>query len=224
MKKNRSDIEFYQNMMDMLQQEKASLKQQLDAERKSRKEESELMLEENRALRTMIAELTDQLRDKDEKDRKKDAENKELINRILSLQTELSNALAAVRLGRGKRFAPSSEKRSRTDDDRTDRRAREKDDFDGTPPAGGSSAPEETISGSDANPAPPKQRKKKSEGRKESIEEYVCDEVVRHELDDYFKLPEGAVFKTRNGQTETHEYVSYELGCSVSCSKINSLC
>lgn len=217
MKKSRSDIEFYQNMMDMLQQEKASLKEQLDAERKSREEETRQILEENRALRAELIKLTEQLREREESEKKyrddmasKDAEHRELMNRILSLQTELSNALAAVRLGRGKRFAPSSEKRSRTDDDRTDRRAREKDDFDGTPPADGSSAPEETVSGSDAKPAPPKQKKKKSEGRKESIEEYVCDEVVRHELDDYFKLPEGAVFKTRNGQTETHEYVSYE--------------
>ena len=58
MKKNRSDIEFYQNMMDMLQQEKASLKEQLDAERKSREEETRLILEENRALRAELVKLT----------------------------------------------------------------------------------------------------------------------------------------------------------------------
>ncbi|MDD6228829.1 MAG: IS66 family transposase [Bacteroidales bacterium] len=209
MKKNRSDIEFYQNMMDMLQQEKASLKEQLDAERKSREEETRLILEENRALRAELVKLTEQLRKREEEDRKKDNENKELMNRILSLQTDLGNAMAAVRLGRGKRFGPSSEKKSLTGKDRADRRADEKDDFDGTPPAGGCSAPSQTGD-SGQKQEPPKRKKKKSEGRKMSLEDYGCDETVRHELGDYFSLPEGAVFKTRNGEVETHEYVTYE--------------
>lgn len=209
MKKNRSDIEFYQNMMDMLQQEKASLKEQLDAERKSREEETRLILEENRALRAELVKLTEQLRKREEEDRKKDNENKELMNRILSLQTDLGNAMAAVRLGRGKRFGPSSEKKSLTGKDRADRRADEKDDFYGTPPAGGCSAPSQTGD-SGQKQEPPKRKKKKSEGRKMSLEDYGCDETVRHELGDYFSLPEGAVFKTRNGEVETHEYVTYE--------------
>ena len=196
-------------MMDMLQQEKASLKEQLDAERKSREEETRLILEENRALRAELVKLTEQLRKRKEEDRKKDNENKELMNRILSLQTDLGNAMAAVRLGRGKRFGPSSEKKSLTGKDRADRRADEKDDFDGTPPAGGCSAPSQTGD-SGQKQEPPKRKKKKSEGRKMSLEDYGCDETVRHELGDYFSLPEGAVFKTRNGEVETHEYVTYE--------------
>lgn len=196
-------------MMDMLQQEKASLKEQLDAERKSREEETRLILEENRALRAELVKLTEQLRKREEEDRKKDNENKELMNRILSLQTDLGNAMAAVRLGRGKRFGPSSEKKSLTGKDRADRRADEKDDFDGTPPAGGCSAPSQTGD-SGQKKEPPKRKKKKSEGRKMSLEDYGCDETVRHELGDYFSLPEGAVFKTRNGEVETHEYVTYE--------------
>ena len=196
-------------MMDMLQQEKASLKEQLDAERKSREEETRLILEENRALRAELVKLTEQLRKREEEDRKKDNENKELMNRILSLQTDLGNAMAAVRLGRGKRFGPSSEKKSLTGKDRADRRADEKDDFDGTPPADGCSAPSQTGD-SGQKQEPPKRKKKKSEGRKMSLEDYGCDETVRHELGDYFSLPEGAVFKTRNGEVETHEYVTYE--------------
>lgn len=196
-------------MMDMLQQEKASLKEQLDAERKSREEETRLILEENRALRAELVRLTEQLRKREEEDRKKDNENKELMNRILSLQTDLGNAMAAVRLGRGKRFGPSSEKKSLTGKDRADRRADEKDDFDGTPPAGGCSAPSQTGD-SGQKQEPPKRKKKKSEGRKKPLEDYGCDETVRHELGDYFSLPEGAVFKTRNGEVETHEYVTYE--------------
>lgn len=209
MKKNRSDIEFYRNMMDMLQQEKASLREQLDAERKSREEETRQILEENHALRAELVKLAEQLRSREAQEAKKDAEIRELMHRILSLQKELGNAMAAVRLGRGKRFAPSSEKMSLTGKDRSDRRADEKDDFDGTPPAGGSSTPADTGNDSSPKPGPPK-RKKRSEGRKTSLEDYGCDEVVRHELDDYFSLPEGAVLKTRNGQVETHEYVSYE--------------
>lgn len=193
----------------MLQQEKASLREQLDAERKSREEETRQILEENRALRVELVKLAEQLRSRETQEAKKDAEIRELMHRILSLQTELGNAMAAVRLGRGKRFAPSSEKISLTGKDRTDRRADEKDDFDGTPPAGGSSTPAETGNDISPKPEPPK-RKKRSEGRKTSLEDYGCDEVVRHELDDYFSLPEGAVFKTRNGQVETHEHVSYE--------------
>lgn len=196
-------------MMDMLQQEKASLKEQLDAERKSREEETKLILEENRALRAELVKLTEQLRKREEEDRKKDNENKELMNRILSLQTDLGNAMAAVRLGRGKRFGPSSEKKSLTGKDRADRRADEKDDFDGTPPAGGCSAPSQTGD-SGQKQEPPKRKKKKSEGRKKPLEDYGCDETIRHELGDYFSLPEGAVFKTRNGEVETHEYVTYE--------------
>lgn len=196
-------------MMDMLQQEKASLKEQLDAERKSREEETRLILEENRALRAELVKLTEQLRKREEEDRKKDNENKELMNRILSLQTDLGNAMAAVRLGRGKRFGPSSEKKSLTGKDRADRRADEKDDFDGMPPAGGCSAPSQTGD-SGQKQEPPKRKKKKSEGRKKPLEDYGCDETVRHELGDYFSLPEGAVFKTRNGEVETHEYVTYE--------------
>lgn len=196
-------------MMDMLQQEKASLKEQLDAERKSREEETRLILEENRALRAELVKLTEQLSKREEEDRKKDNENKELMNRILSLQTDLGNAMAAVRLGRGKRFGPSSEKKSLTGKDRADRRADEKDDFDGTPPAGGCSAPSQTGD-SGQKQEPPKRKKKKSEGRKKPLEDYGCDETVRHELGDYFSLPEGAVFKTRNGEVETHEYVTYE--------------
>lgn len=216
MKKNRSDIEFFQNMMDMLQQEKASLREQLDAERKSRKEETRLILEENRALREELVKLTEQLRRREETEQKyredmakKDAEHNELMNRILSLQTELGNAMAAVRLGRGRRFAPSTEKSSLAGKNRSDRRADEKDDFDGTPPSGGSVA---GTGGVADNPKSqqPKTKKKKSAGRKPSLEDYDCDEVVRHELDDYFSLPEGARYKTRNGEIETHEYISFE--------------
>lgn len=232
MKRNRSDIEFYQNMMDLLQQENASLKEQLDAERKSREEQTRQILEENCALREEIISYAKQLPESEERrnieqkdlasyakqlresEERRNAEQKEIMGRIFALQTELANAMAAVRLGRGKRFAPSSEKSTLANKDRSDNRAGEKDDFDGTPPAGGSStstsSESETESGDDQKREKPKREKKISAGRKPSLENYDCDEVVRHELSDYFNLPEGAIFKTRNGLTETHEYISFE--------------
>ena len=133
------------------------------------------------------------------------------MNRVVSLQTDLNNTIAALRLGRGKRFAPSSEKLSQIDKDRSDSRAAEKDDFDGTPPAGSGDAGNGTEEkDKSAKTERPKAKKKKSAGRKKPLEDYECDEVIRHELDDYFKLPDGAVFKTRNGEIDTHEWTSVE--------------
>ena len=180
MKKNRSDIEFYQNMMDMLQQEKSSLREQLDAERKSREEETRQILEENRALRGELVRLAEQLRRREEEDRihreneaKKDEEIGALMNRVVSLQTDLNNAIAALRLGRGRRFAPSSEKSSQIGKDRSDSRAAEKDDFDGAPPAGSGDAGNGTEEmDKSAKTERPKAKKKKSAGRKKPLEDY----------------------------------------------------
>lgn len=222
MKTNRTDIEFLRNMMDMLQEEKASLRAELDAVRKEREEreaERRAFSEENRMLREELMKLTEQLRVREENERRqqedsnrKDEEIKALVSRVLTLQEELNNAIAAVRLGRGKRFAPSSEKTGSQDKDRTDGRADEKDRFDGNPPSGTAPSQGNVAAGAAGNGSKDKPRKsrKKSAGRKDALEDYDCDEVVRHELGDYFQLPEGAVYKTRNGEVETHEWISIE--------------
>ena len=118
---------------------------------------------------------------------------------------QLQDAMAGGRLSRGKRFGRSSEQKDLLNNRNTDRRAEEKDDFDGTPPAAGCQTPESETS------APSKTRKKKSAGRKPSKEEYACDEVVLHSLEEYFKLGEGASLKTRRGEVEMHSYSYLEL-------------
>lgn len=223
MKTNRADREFYQNMMDMLQEQNASLRAELVAarkEREGREAERRAFAEENRMLREELMKVTGLLRIRKENERRqqeesnrKDEEIKALMNRVLMLQENLNNAIAAVRLGRGKRFAPSSEKSSAADKDRTDSRADEKDSFDGNPPSGNSGSScmtDEDGATKSAEHKPKKERKKKSAGRRDALEDYDCDEVVRHELGDYFQLPEGAVYKTRNGEVETHEWISIE--------------
>lgn len=76
----------------------------------------------------------------------------------------------------------TSEQRRLLNNREEDRRGRDKDDFDGNAPATSAdkSAPED---------ASKKRRKKKSEGRKPSIEEYGCEHVEYHRIDSYFKLP-----------------------------------
>ncbi|MCH5218079.1 MAG: hypothetical protein J1F07_06115 [Muribaculaceae bacterium] len=93
-------------------------------------------------------------------------------------------------------------------------RAKEKDDFDGTPPPAstpgtGALTSADVASAASSKKSTPKV-KKKSQGRKHSLENYECDEVVVHELEEYIELPEGALYKTRNGKIEMHEYVSIE--------------
>ena len=209
MKKNRSDIEFYRSMMETLQQEKASMQSMLSAERELRQKEKESYNEELRELRRAVTDLTEQLqnlnRQGKERDDAKDRRIAELLEQQARLQSQLADAISALRLNRGKRFAPTSEKAGTDEKSKKDTRAEEKDDFDGNPPAPGASAGEQNQSDK-----PAKERKKKSAGRKKALEDYDCDEVVRHRLDSYFSLPEGGSFQTRNGLTEIHEYVTIE--------------
>ena len=125
------------------------------------------------------------------------------INATLSEQ--LANALSSGKLNQGRRFAPTTEQRDLLNNRRVDRRGRDRDDFDGTnPPASGTAT--ESGSSEDATP----KQKKKSKGRRPPMEKYGCDQTIVHELADYFKLPEGAKFKTRNGETEIYEWIQYE--------------
>ena len=219
MKAKRSDLEFYQNMIDMLQQEKATFASLLEAERASASRREESFRQETATLRETVAELTEQLRKKEAVETGKDNQIRELMKLVSDLNEKLSNALAAGTLARGKRFAPASEKTGSGKTGKEDVRAKEKDDFDGTPPpaapsGAGSQTSSETSSseaagGASSGKTTPKV-KKKSQGRRQSLEDYECDQVVVHELEEYFELPEGAVYKTRHGKIEMHEYVSIE--------------
>ena len=126
-----------------------------------------------------------------------------------SMARQLADAVASGKLARGKRFAPTAEQSDLLNNRRTDRRAEEKDGFDGNPPAGGTAASGQSAAETDAGKKGAR-KKKKSEGRRPSLEDYECDEVVRHTLGEYFTLPPGSVFKTRGGKVEIHEHVCME--------------
>ncbi|MBP3512641.1 MAG: IS66 family transposase [Prevotella sp.] len=230
MKLNRSDKEFYLNMIEMLQQEKSSLTQSLAAEREEREaDRADLrrLVAENRELKETVLEFMARQEAREESERRyreeserghreeiqriteaKDREIRSLRLLLETLRQDLDNSVADVRLGRGKRFAPSSERKALRDRDRSDTRAEEKDRFDGGGDGGGEA---NAGSGDAGTEQTPKRKKKKSAGRRPSVEECRCDEVVHHRLPDYFTLPEGAVYKTRNGVVDTHQWVSYEL-------------
>lgn len=228
MKRKDSDIEIYRSAIAALQQEKADYAARCETLRNEMRAMSESYREETRALRETYEEKMDTMRrsyeEKMDELRKSHEDSmaelettmktlkltvdsqsdsiKSLTQMNASLMKSLDNAVAAGRLSRGKRFAPTTEQRNLLNNRRADRRAEEKDGFDGTPPA--------PLSGGETVSQPTPRRKKKSAGRKPAVEDYGCDETVVHRLESYFSLPDGAVFKTRNGDIETHEYESYE--------------
>lgn len=192
MKKKDSDIEFYRNTIAILQQEKADFAAERDALRLELKEMTESNRLEMDGLRQTLESMRMTILDLTEANKK--------------LMSQLADALDQSKLSRGKRFAPTTEQTNLLNNRRPDTRAEEKDDYDGNPPA----VPSAGASGNCGNTPAPKPKKKKSQGRKAAREDYGCDETVEHPLGSYFTLPEGGVFKTRNGEIETHYYESYE--------------
>ena len=213
MKRKDLSYELLLENMSRMQEEKAMLQQQnsellarlssmeesYKAELAPLREQNATLLKSQHALIAQNASLQQSL-----ETMRLTMEQQIKINATLSGQ--LANALSSGRLSQGKRFAPTTEQRNLLNNRRVDRRGKDKDDFDGTnPPAqGGVAAQTSSVDTSGAK------QKKKSRGRKTSLEKYSCDETIVHELADYFKLPEGARFKTRNGETEIYEWIQYE--------------
>ncbi|MCH5227301.1 MAG: IS66 family transposase [Muribaculaceae bacterium] len=205
MKRKDLSYELLLENMSRIQEEKAMLQQQnnellarLSSMEESYKAELAAMRDTQHALMAQNTSLQQSL-----ETMRLTMEQQIKINATLSEQ--LANALSTGKLSQGKRFAPTTEQRDLLNNRRIDGRGRDRDDFDGTnPPASGT-----TTESRSCEHATPKQ-KKKSKGRRPSIERYDCDETIVHELADYFKLPEGAKFKTRNGETEIYEWIQYE--------------
>jgi hypothetical protein len=194
MKASRKDIEFYREMMLREHDEKVALQQEVNSLKEQIRLSDESHKNEITALRGAIETLRMTIED--------------LTRTNQNQMQQIANLLASDKLGRGKRFAPSTEQRNLLNNRNVDKRAEEKDDFDGTqPPSTGASSSSETQD--DTSPKNTT-KKKKSAGRKPSIDKYDCDSVEYHKLGDYFKIPDGATFKTRNGKIELHEYISYE--------------
>jgi hypothetical protein len=196
MKSNSKDIEFYRETLMREHDEKVLLQQKADALEEQMRQLDESHKAEIAALREAIETLRKTIED---------------LTRINQEQMrQIANLLASSKLGRGKRFAPTTEQRNLLNNRNIDKRAEEKSDFDGTPPpSAGASSSGETQEATSEEPKKAT-KKKKSAGRKPSAEDYKCDKEEYHKIGDYFKLPEGATFKTRNGKIELHEYVSYE--------------
>lgn len=236
MKKNAMDLTVLLETMSRQQEENARMSVLVGSLREENRVQAETHREEMEALRKTFEEAyearAEKLRmdmeasydGKMEKLRKdlEEAHRRETASLMQTIETlrmtledmkeinatmagQLADALASGKLSRGKRFAPTTEQSDLLNNRRTDRRAEDKDGFDGNPPAGQDRPGTEAQAAAKAG-----RRKKKSEGRKPSLEDYECDEIVRHTLGEYFTLPDGAVFKTCGGKVETHEHVCIE--------------
>ena len=134
---------------------------------------------------------------------------------IDSLLSRVANSEASAGHARSRRFARSSEQGRLLNNRETesDKRADEKDLFDGTQESladtQGDQAGAQEDQAPESEPAKPKRAGRKT--RPMETEENGCLETVVHKLGDYFTLPEGARFKKRNGETEIHyyEYLEY---------------
>lgn len=237
MDKRRSDIDFYKREMDRLQAENANMQASILAERHAIEEERraieiercaieeerreaevemQTMREELKALKEKLQandETSSHLQDTIATQAKELSEKNAIITNLTekwaTTQTDLMNALANTQLGKSKQFAPSSEKMSLINKDRTDKRQAEKQDFDGSQPSVDKDAQSDENSDSAKASEKLKKERKKSTGRKPTREEPYFDEEIRHPISEYFQLPEGAKFKTKNGLVETHEYITY---------------
>lgn len=200
MKKNRNDYELLLETLARMQEEKASANLLLESLRKEMIVLRESHAQELAALRESFDMSIESMRmtisDLNRKLEEKDAA-------LSDLMKQLANADAAGRLANKRYFGQTTEQRNLMNNRKTDRRAEEKDNFNGTPP----SAPAASSQESGASVAP--KNRKKSAGRLPSKEDYDCTEVVRHSLGSYFELPEGCHYKTRNGETEIHEMVKF---------------
>lgn len=204
MKSSRADIEIYREMMEYFQNESATKSAYIEAQ----KEELTALREYCRSASEREAALLAEIKEMQEEHQSQLKELRESFEKRLdrmaeanaSLSQQLGEALKNTNHNRAKRFGRSSEQARLLNNRGLDNRQKEKDDFDGNPPAGGT-----TVNDQSEKPAPQTDEKKspKSGGRnnlKEGPTHY--DEIVHHKLDEYFNLPEGARFMMRNGKPD----------------------
>lgn len=207
MKRKNTDIEFYRDTIDRLQQEKAAYAE----ENRAQRQEIASLHEELRSLRDEIKAMNAMLESYLEENKKLHLTIETLSLTLKDVNTahtkttaQLADALSKEKLARGKRFAPTTEQSNLLNNRRTDERGEEKDNFDGTPPP-----PASSSNTDDPVQSKSKRRKKKSEGRKPAKEDYKCERTIYHGLGSYFNLPEGGQFKTVDGRVDIHHYEVY---------------
>jgi hypothetical protein len=180
MKGRSKDIEFYRETMLKLQEEKALLQQKLDVLEEQLRTQNKSHEEETRSLRDLIESLkltTDDL----VKVNQIQAQQLTALTKVnQDLVQQLTNALSALKLSRGKRFAPTTEQSNLLNNRNTDVRSEEKNEFDGTQPPAVESSTDSAQEDASEKPKKESRKKKKSTGRKPSIKPGFCDEVVHH--------------------------------------------
>lgn len=199
MKATRRDIEFYQENMDRLQSEKDREAARAVSMERELRELREGRAEDRRQMKELLGELRESSRKLDRLEKsleKKDARIEELTARVMELTGKLANADYASFLNRSRRFKRSSEQSRLLN--RRDRKGRdeEKDDFDGTPPSGG------TEAGITDGSVPLPSVRKGNAGNHAADGPSACDEKIVHKYTDYFRLPEGARLMMRDGQPD----------------------
>lgn len=209
MRATRRDIEFYQENMDRLQAEKAAETARANAmtsELSLLRRQHEEDVERFRELMAEIRNLREDLACRDRHDQERERMISSLTSRIEELVTKLADAQNQTAVNRSRRFARTSEqaallnRRSRKD------RERDKDDFDGNPPAGDAGADESSRLNHDDRAG----RKPRGKSRDAEPDPCACQKVVYHALDEYFRLPDGARVMMRDGKPDVSRFYYIE--------------
>lgn len=140
---------------------------------------------------------------------RKQLEAKDEVNMMLA--NEISNLRLQLEDSRKHRFGRTSEQRRLLNNRNIDKPAMEKSEYDGSDKKGdddksdgnetGSNTSSGNIPAQDCRPS----RKKEAAPRAEKTR-LKMDKVVVHEIEDYYRLPDGARLMNRNGMPDVWEY------------------
>jgi transposase len=199
------------------------LRSQLSAEKEEKaalREQLEKLTEEMRILResfkTEMTAIKQQNRDMSQQNQKLIQQNRNMSlsleakdRQIADLVIQFKDAIESVKLGRKYRFAPTTEQRRLLNNRNTDKRAEDKDRFDGSSGSFSGSSDQHTEC-KKTTPESKRNGKQKPSVTLQKESHYV-DETIRHTLDSYYKLPAGARFMNRNGKKDISEYRVIEI-------------
>lgn len=214
MKAGKADIEFFREMMERLQEEKAALSAHLRAQTTElevlRRQNSVLVADLERIHETHRKDI-EELRSSYERQMKDmQASFEARLDRMAEVNAgmsrQLSDAISAGTLARAKKYGRSAEQRRLLNNRKENNRTREEDDSDGTPPV-------DTLN-NDQQAAPHTAAKKRASRKKEVAEGKMrFDEVIDHPMDDSARLPEGARLLPGTMWYEMVEYIPGRIVC-----------
>ncbi len=128
---------------------------------------------------------------------------------IRELEIALGNAINELTRARGGRFAPTTEQQKLLNNRKVGTRAEEKDGFDGKKVSDDNSGQSKTEDSNDQVDENPKSKANHRVRKPSAPSPKHVDDTVFHEVSDYYVLPPGAHYLTRNGQIDytTFEYI-----------------